>query len=75
MSKILTKSQVFIEEVEKLGNFMEVEICTDEDVSVKKVKKDIQNFIDSLGLDVSEELHIGKPEMMIKKGLLEEYGE
>ena len=41
--------------------------CTNEDVDVKEVKKDIQNFIDSLELNVSEELNMGKPEMMIRK--------
>ena len=46
---------------------MEVEYCTDKDVSIKKVKKEIQEFIDELKLDVSKELNLGKPEMMIKE--------
>ena len=50
-----------------LGIFMEVEYCTNEDVDVKLIKKEIQNFIDSLELNVSEELNMGKPEMYMKK--------
>ena len=46
---------------------MEVEYCTNEDVDVKLIKKEIQNFIDGLGLNVSEELNMGKPEMYMKK--------
>lgn len=67
------KYEIVLEEVEKLGNFMEVELCTDEDVDIKETKKEIQTFIDSLGLNVSSELHMGKPEMMIRKGIFEEY--
>ena len=52
---------------------MEVELCTNENVNVKEIKREIQAFINSLGLDVSEELHMGKPEMMLKKGLFEDY--
>ena len=44
-----------------------MEFCTNEDVDVKKVKEEIQEFIDSLGIKVSEELNMGKPEMMIKR--------
>ena len=67
------KYEIVIEEVDKLGNFMEVELCTNENVNVKEIKREIQAFINSLGLDVSEELHMGKPEMMLKKGLFEDY--
>lgn len=72
-SYLTDKYEIVIEEVDKLGNFLEVELCTNEDVDVKKIKQEIQAFIDSLGLNVSKELHIGKPEMMIRKGMLEEY--
>jgi predicted adenylyl cyclase CyaB len=58
--------EIVLENVKDLGIFMEVEYCTDLDVSVKDIKMDIQKFIDNMGLDVSEELNMGKPEMMIK---------
>lgn len=59
--------EIVLEEVENLGKFMEVEYCTGKDVDIKKVKEEIQSFIDSLDLEVSSELHMGKPEMMIRK--------
>ena len=59
--------EIVIENVKDLGIFMEVEYCTDEDIDVKKVKSEIQNFIDNLDIDVSKELNIGKPEMYINR--------
>ncbi len=59
--------EIVIENVKELGVFMEVEYCTNEDVDVKAVKEEIQNFINGLGLNVSEELNMGKPEMYMKK--------
>jgi adenylate cyclase class IV len=55
------------ESVKDLGLFLEVEFCTDDDVDVATVKKEIQQFIDSLGLAVSKELNAGKPELMLRK--------
>lgn len=59
--------EIVFETVKDLGYFIEVEYCTNEDIDVKNKKKEIQEFINSLGLNVSSELNIGKPEMMIKK--------
>lgn len=59
--------EIVFEEVEDLGYFIEVEYCTDINVDVKKLKNKIQKFIDSLGLNVSKELNMGKPEMILKK--------
>ena len=59
--------EIVIEDVKDLGLFMEVEYCTKEDVDIKKIKKEIQNFIDNLDIKVSKELNMGKPEMYIKK--------
>lgn len=59
--------EIAFETVEELGYFLEVEYCTNEDVDVKNVKKQIQSFINSLDIKVSEELTMGKPEMIIKK--------
>lgn len=59
--------EIVFETVKDLGYFIEVEYCTNEDINVVEVKKEIQSFIDNLGLKVSNELNIGKPEMMLKK--------
>ena len=59
--------EIVFETVKDLGYFIEVEYCTSEDVDVVEVKKKIQTFIDRLGLNVSKELNMGKPEMMLRK--------
>lgn len=59
--------EIVIEDVKDLGLFMEVEYCTKEDIDVKEKKREIQSFINSLNLNVSEELNMGKPEMYMKK--------
>ena len=59
--------EIVIEDVKDLGLFMEVEYCTSEDVDITEVKNNIQKFIDSLGIKVSKELTMGKPEMYMKK--------
>ncbi len=59
--------EIVLERVKDLGLFMEVEYCTNEDIDVKNVKKEIQDFIDGLDLKVSEELNMGKPEMYLIK--------
>ena len=59
--------EIVFETVKDLGYFIEVEYCTNEDINIKSKKKEIQKFIDSLGIKVSKELNIGKPEMMINK--------
>ncbi len=61
------KYEIALEEVKDLGNFMEVEYCTDEDVNVLEIKKEIETFINNLNFKVSKELNMGKPEMMLKK--------
>ena len=65
------KYEIVFETVKDLGYFLEVEYCTNEDVDVNYVKKEIQEFISSLGINVSSELNMGKPEMMIKKFKIE----
>lgn len=70
--KTIYKSELYeiaLEEVDNLGNFMEVEYCTNEDVDVNEIKKEVNKFIACLNLDVSKELNMGKPEMMLHKGL------
>jgi len=58
--------EITLEDVEDLGYFMEVEYLANEDVDVKEIKKQIRDFIDSLGLNVKE-ANIGKPEMLLNK--------
>lgn len=64
---IYNNYEIVIESVKDLGLFMEVEYCTNEDVDVKEIKKEIQNFIDKLDLKVSKELNKGKPELYMEK--------
>lgn len=59
--------EIVIENVKDLGLFMEVEYCTDENINIKEVKRKIQDFINDLNLNISEELDMGKPEMYMKK--------
>lgn len=61
------KYEITLEEVKDLGLFLEVEYCTSDDVDVKEIKKEIQDFIDSLNINVSEELGMGKPELYLNR--------
>ena len=60
------KYEIALEDVKDLGLFLEVEYCTNDDVDIKEVKKEIQSFIDDLEINVSKELNIGKPEMYMR---------
>lgn len=55
------------ETVKDLGNFIEIEYCTTEDIDVKLKKQEMLEFLNSLDLEISEELNMGKPEMLINK--------
>lgn len=60
--------EIVLEEVKGVGNFIEVEAKNDDErFSVEEIKAKIYNFIDSLGLDVGEELNSGKPELLLVK--------
>ena len=61
------KYEIALESVKDLGNFLEVEYCTNDDVDVSAVKMEIQKFIDGLNINVSEELNVGKPELYLRK--------
>ena len=61
------KYEIVLENVKKLGNFLEVEYCSDSDNDVNIVKNEIQEFINSLNIKTSEELNMGKPEMYLRK--------
>lgn len=58
---------IVFEDVKDLGYFLEVEYCTNEEIDVKSKKIEIDKFIKTLNLNVSEELNMGKPEMIIRK--------
>lgn len=62
---------IFIEEVEDLGNFLEVEKMCTEKAHYEKVKKDLVEYAKSLNLKIGEVLDCGKPELMIKKKNIE----
>ena len=47
--------EIVIENVKDLGLFMEVEYCTNDNIDIKQVKNQIQDFIDGLDLKVSKE--------------------
>ena len=66
-----SKYEIAIEKVKDLGTFMEVEYCTNDDVDVDNIKSEIQDFINLLGIKVSGELHMGKPEMYMRKNNIE----
>ncbi len=61
------KYEIALENVKGLGIFMEVEYCTNDNVDIVAIKNEIQEFIDSLNINVSKELNIGKPEMYLHK--------
>ena len=61
------KYEIVLEEVKDLGLFMEVEYYGNEDIDPKDIKKDIDIFIKDLGINVSEELNMGKPEIYLRK--------
>ena len=63
--------EIVIENVKDLGLFMEVEYSIDTDADVNKIKEEIQTFIDSLHINVSSELNMGKPELYLKKHNIE----
>lgn len=61
------KYEIVLEEVKGLGLFMEVEYYGNEDNDPKNIKKEIDIFIKDLGINISEELNMGKPEMYLRK--------
>jgi len=60
------KYELVLEEVKDLGLFLEVEFKGNSHQSPKKIKKEIYNFISTLGLKFIE-LNLGKPELLYKK--------
>ncbi len=62
------KYEIVLEEVKNLGLFLEVErLNVNDDENIEKVKKEIFDFINTLKIKTSEELNMGKPELMLRK--------
>lgn len=60
--------EIEFETVANLGNFIEVEFKSEKDFdNVLEVKQNVQSFIDDLNINVSSELNMGKPELMLRK--------
>ena len=58
--------EIVLEDVKDLGLFLEVEYLKDTN-SIDEIKKGIWNFIESLNIRISNELHEGKPQLMLRK--------
>ncbi len=59
--------EIVFEDVKDLGLFLEVErLSVSNNENIVEVKKEIREFINSLGLNVKEK-HLGKPELMLRK--------
>ncbi len=62
------KYEIVLEEVKNLGLFLEVErLNITNKENIIDVKKEIFNFIKSLGIKIGDELNSGKPELMLNK--------
>ncbi|MCX8074470.1 MAG: class IV adenylate cyclase [Clostridia bacterium] len=61
--------EIVFEDVEDLGYFIEVEkiLESDDEQDIKSVKKEIRNFIYSMGLENVRELDMGKNQLMLRK--------
>ena len=61
--------EITLDCVEDYGCFIEVEKMSDEDVDINKIKNEIREFINSLGLTNVRELNVGKNQLMLAKKL------
>lgn len=60
--------EICLDKVEELdGNFIEVEKMVDIDASHDEVVKEIRSFMQSLGIDLSDEIDVGYDVMVLKK--------
>lgn len=59
--------EITLEEVNKLGNFIEIEYkLSDDDVNVDTIKAEIRSTVESLGIATGEEQQAGKPELLLR---------
>lgn len=61
--------EIVLEKVKDLGLFLEVEFCCENDCDISKIKFELQEIINNLNIKVSEELNMGKPEMILGKNI------
>lgn len=62
------KYEIVLEDVEDLGIFLEIEkLNPKEDENIEEVRKKIFELMIETGINVSEEMHLGKPELLLKK--------
>lgn len=60
--------EIVVEEVENLGNFIEVEAKNDDEtIPADTIKNRIFEFLQNLGLKIGAESNAGKPEMLLNK--------
>ena len=60
--------EIALEDVKNLGVFLEIEkMNVEESENVDEVRKEIFELIKKTGIDTSEEVHVGKPEMLMEK--------
>lgn len=65
---IISNYEIVIEEVENLGNFIEIEIIDSSNITdVKKAKNEIRDFLEGLNIKIGKEMNAGKPELMLRK--------
>lgn len=65
---VTDKYEIVLEEVKDLGLFLEVESLEVSDGDdIIQVKKEIWDWIQSLGINVGLEMTMGKPELMLRK--------
>lgn len=66
-----SKYFVYLEDVTKLGRFVEIEKMCKENAHVEKVKQDMIDYSKSLKLNLGNILDCGKPELMLRKQKVE----
>ena len=75
MERLYFKTPIYtitLECVQGLGLFLEVEAHPTEGREVPVVREEIKRFIKSLGFNTSEDVGIGKPELLLKKRMAEQ---
>lgn len=59
--------EIILEDVKDLGLFLEVEKLIETENNIESIKEEILKFIQSLKIKTSEELNLGKPELILRK--------
>ena len=60
--------EIVLEDVKNLGLFLEVEkLAQVSDDEIVNTKQEMRDFIKKLGIEIGDELNMGKPELMLRK--------